>query len=358
MKRIGFVGVGDISRIYLKNLTEMFENVEIAAVCDIVKEKALEAQKKWSIPVVYNTMQELFADESIDIVLNITRPYEHYEVTKAALLAGKHVYTEKPLAASFEQAKELVGIAAERGLYLGGAPDTCLGSGIQTCRELIDSGMIGDVVGAAAFIICRGHETWHPDPEFYYKCGGGPMLDMGPYYITALVNLIGAVNSVSGVAKATFPHRLITSQPLNGTVIDVDVPTYITGILQFENGAVGTVFTTFDVYYKESSRLEIYGTKGTLFVPDPNGFGGPVKVLLSTDGEIRELPLMFKYRDNSRGIGICDMVNAMENKKEMRLSWKQTLHVLEIMESFEKSSVEKKQIELETHYKRPEPMSR
>ena len=198
---IGFVGCGAISGIYLQNITNLFKEIEIVGVCDLIRERAENAVKNYNIPKLYNDMYELFADPDVDIVLNITRPYEHYEVTKAALNAGKHVYSEKPLAASLAEGKELVALAKEKGLMLGGAPDTYLGAGIQTCRKLIDEGKIGEPIGCAGFMICHGHETWHPDPEFYYKYGGGPMMDMGPYYLTAMINLVGSVESVSAMTK-------------------------------------------------------------------------------------------------------------------------------------------------------------
>lgn len=173
--KIGMVGVGDISGIYLKNITGLFKEIELVAVCDLVREKAERAKEQYGIPKIYDTMYELFADPEIDIVLNLTRPYEHFGVSSEALKAGKHVYSEKPLAATLEEGRELVRLAQEKNLLLGGAPDTFLGAGIQTCRKLIDSGFIGEPIGAAAFMICRGHESWHPDPAFYYQHGGGPM---------------------------------------------------------------------------------------------------------------------------------------------------------------------------------------
>ncbi len=238
MKKIGvgFVGTGDISGIYLKNLTTVFREIEIVGVCDLVREKAERAAEKYGITKIYSDMYELFNDPKVDIVLNITRPYEHYEVTKAALEAGKNVYSEKPLAADFEKGVELVKLAKEKSLLLGGAPDTFMGAGIQTCRKVIDSGFIGTPTGGAAFMICRGHETWHPDPEFYYKYGGGPMLDMGPYYITSLLNLLGGVKSVVGMTQMPYKKRTISSSPKFGEIIDVDVPTTIAGIMQFESG--------------------------------------------------------------------------------------------------------------------------
>lgn len=354
--RIGFVGVGAISGIYLENITKMYGEIEIVGVCDLIRERAQKAKDDYNIPKIYDTMEELFADKDVDIVLNLTRPYEHFDVTKAALNAGKHVYSEKPLAATFEHGKELVALAKEKSLLLGGAPDTFLGAGIQTCRKLIDDGFIGTPVGAAAFMVCRGHESWHPDPEFYYKHGGGPMMDMGPYYITALINLLGEVKSVVGVTKASFGHRIITSEPKKGQKIDVDVPTYVTGIMEFSNGAVGTIFTTFDVHYDSQARLEVYGSKGTLVIPDPNGFGGPIKLLTPEQGEYKEMPLMFKYADNSRALGLADMAKALTDHREFRADYVQTYHVLEILTSFQKSSDERRFIDLTTKFQRKDPM--
>ncbi len=352
MTNIGIVGIGDISGIYLKNITNMFKEIQIVAVCDLKKERALKAQEDYNIPKVYDTMEELFDDAEVDIVLNLTRPYEHFDVTKAALLKGKHVYSEKPLGASLEEGIKLVELAEEKGLMIGGAPDTFLGAGVQTCRKLIEDGVIGDVVGCAAFMVCRGHEGWHHDPEFYYKYGGGPMLDMGPYYLTALVNMIGGVNSVSAVAKTSFEKRIITSEEHFGETIDVEVPTYITGIMNFDNNVVGTIFTTFDVVNNGQARFEIYGSEGTLIVPDPNTFGGPVKVLHRLDKELKEMPLMFDYKENSRALGLADMAKALETDRAPRASYKQTLHVLEVMESFVKSSNERKTIDIETKYQK------
>ncbi len=351
--KIGFVGVGDISGIYLKNITGMFKEIEVIGVCDLVREKAERAVKKYNIPKLYNDMYELFADDEVDIVLNITRPYEHFEVTKAALEAGKHVYSEKPLASTFEKGTILKNLVKEKGLYLGGAPDTFLGAGIQTCRKLIEEGFIGQPVGAAAHMICHGHETWHPDPEFYYKHGGGPMMDMGPYYITALVNLLGPVSSVAGMTKISFPTRTITSEPKHGTVIDVEVPTYVTGIMQFENGAIGTITTTFDVYPGEYEYIEIYGSEGTLLVPDPNGFGSSgIKVIRPGSKEGEPVELEFNYSENSRALGLADMAKAIQTGRKHRANSDLTYHVLEVMTSFERSSNEKKQIKLESTFER------
>ena len=357
MIRIGMVGVGNISGIYLQNITGLFRDIELTAVCDLVREKAERAQAEYDIPKLYDTMEELFADPEIDIGLNLTRPYEHFDVTSAALRAGKHVYSEKPLGATWEEGKALAALAEERGLMLGGAPDTFLGAGIQTCRRLIDDGFIGRPIGAAAAMVCHGHESWHPDPAFYYQFGGGPLLDMGPYYITALVNLLGGVRAVTGVAATSFPQRTITSRPLAGAVIDVEVPTHVNGILQFDGGAVGTILTSFDVYAPEQTRLEIYGTEGTLYLPDPNGFGGPVRLLRPEDGGTpKEIPLLYDYPGNSRGLGLADMAVALETGRPARAPHAQTLHVLEVMTAIQRSSDAGRTVELETRYTPRAPM--
>ncbi|MBQ4088858.1 MAG: Gfo/Idh/MocA family oxidoreductase [Clostridia bacterium] len=387
MVNIAMIGCGDISGIYLKNLTETFKEVTLIGVCDLIPERAqraydrvLEQQKKGFdcvTPKIYKDMYEAFNDPDVDVVLNITRPYQHYEVSKQALLHGKHVFSEKPLAADMEEGDELVSLAEEKGLYMGGAPDTFMGAGIQTCRKLIDDGVIGDPVGATCAMICHGHETWHPDPEFYYKRGGGPMMDMGPYYVTALINLLGPVDGLVARTKKSFDTRLITSKPHYGEIVDVDVDTYLAGTLQFKNGAIGTLFTTFDVHYGpfSSARFEVYGTKGTLIVPDPNTFGGPIYLFRPEDQKpigsgdpalmekikdpflgYKEVPLMFDYRENSRALGLSDMCKAIETGREARCNYRQQHHVLEILTGFEKSSREGKYIELKTKYERSNPM--
>ena len=355
MKKIGIVGVGCISGIYLKNITTLFENIEVIGVCDLIRERAENAVKEYNIPKLYEDMYELFADSEVDIVLNLTRPYQHYEVTKAALLAGKHVYSEKPLGASWEEGAELVKLAEEQGLMIGGAPDTFLGAGIQTCRKLIDEGAIGDIAGATAFLMSRGPEGWHPDPEFFYKYGGGPMMDMGPYYITALVNLLGGVKRLGGMVSIPQKQRVAGCKEHFGEVIDVEVPTSYYGILEFESGVVGSIITSFDVYMAHLPTIEIYGTNGTIRVPDPNGFGGHVWMYTPEGGE-REIPLEFDYTENSRALGLSEMAAALENDRLPRASYKQTLHVLEILTGFERAYKSGGFLELASKYEREAPM--
>lgn len=353
---IAMIGVGSISGIYLKNLTEVFRGVRLIGVCDLIPERAEAAKEKYNVPKLYATMHDAFADPEVDIVLNLTRPHEHFDVSYAALKAGKHVYSEKPLGASLEEGRKLFQLAAQKGLALGGAPDTFLGAGIQTCRKLIDDGYIGTPIGSAAFMVCHGHETWHPDPAFYYQYGGGPMMDMGPYYLTALINLLGGIDSVMSASRRTFPTRTITSAPKFGETVDVDVSTYVAGTIRYASGAIGTIFTTFDVYYPEQARFEVYGTEGTLIVPDPNTFGGPIKLLRPEDDAMRELPLLFGYSENSRALGLADMARAIETGRRARADSTQTLHVLEVMEGFETSSRIGQWVKIESAYERAQPM--
>ena len=355
---IAFVGVGNISGIYLENLTNIFRQISILGVCDLVRERAEAAREKYNIPKIYETMHDAFADPEVDIVLNLTRPHEHFAVTKAALEAGKHVYSEKPLAASLEEGKTLRALAEAKGCMLGGAPDTFLGAGIQTCRKLIDDGFIGTPVGSAAFMICRGHEGWHPDPAFYYQYGGGPMFDMGPYYLTAMISLLGGIRRVMSLSRKTFPERMIASMPQAGTAVPVEVSTHVAGTLEYESGAVGTLFTTFDVHYPTQARFEVYGSEGTLIVPDPNTFGGPVLLYRPEEGVAREVPLCFDYKENSRGLGLADMARAIRVGRPARADVAQTFHVLEAMDGFETSSRTGQWVTLESRFKRRPPMQK
>lgn len=362
MKKTGIamIGVGDISGIYLKNISELFHDLELIGICDLVSEKAIAAKERYPDVKIYADMYEAFSDPAVEIVLNLTRPYEHFKVSKAALEAGKHVYTEKPLAARFEEGLHLARLAKEKSRMIGGAPDTFLGAGIQTCRKLIDDGYIGETVGAAAFMICRGHESWHPDPAFYYQYGGGPMMDMGPYYVTALVNLLGRVNGVTARVKTSFSERTITSEARFGNVVTVETPTYLSGILDFDSGAMASLFTTFDVHYPSQARFEVYGSEGTLYIPDPNTFGGPAKIFRQEEGRILEMPLVFGYQENSRALGLADMAFALQSNEPdaARTSADSLLHVLEILSSFEKSSQAESRVDIKTTYERSAAMER
>ncbi|MEZ0536543.1 Gfo/Idh/MocA family protein [Caldicellulosiruptoraceae bacterium PP1] len=353
--KVGIIGCGNISGIYLKNCTKLFNILEVKAVSDIIKERAIEKAKEYNIPNVY-TVEELLNDDEIKIVINLTIPNAHYEVCKKALEAGKHVYVEKPLSITREQGQELLNLSKEKGLRIGCAPDTFLGGGIQTCRKIIDDGWIGDIVAATAFMVCHGHESWHPDPEFYYKIGGGPMFDMGPYYLTALINLIGPIRRVTGSARISFAERLITSQKKYGTKIEVEVPTHIAGVMDFENGAIGTIITSFDVWSSTLPCIEIYGSEGTLRVPDPNTFGGPIYLRLKNSSEWKEIPLVYGYSENSRGFGVTDMAYAILEGREHRANGDLAYHVLDVMHGFIDSSNTSRHYLVESFCNKPEAL--
>ncbi len=351
--KVGVVGCGNISGIYFKN-GKWLDSIDIVACADLVPDRARAKAAEYDIPRAC-TVQELLADPETDIVINLTIPIAHAEVALAAIEAGKCVYNEKPLAITRADGQRMLALAKAKGVLVGGAPDTFLGGGLQTCRKLIADGAIGEPIGVSAFMLCHGHESWHPDPEFYYKVGGGPMFDMGPYYITALVSLIGPIRRITGSARVTFPERTITSQPKNGTKIKVDVPTHVAGIMDFANGAIGTLVTSFDVWSHRMPNIEIYGSEGSLGVPDPNGFGGPVLLRRPGEKEWTEMPLSHGYAENSRGLGVADMAYALRTGRPARASGELAYHVLDVMHAFHDASLSGSHIELTSGY-RPAPL--
>ncbi len=352
--KVGVIGCGNICDIYFQN-AQKFEILDVVACADLVRERAVEKAEKYDIPEACS-VDELLNNPEIEIVLNLTTPGAHAEVCIAALEAGKNVHVEKPLAVTREDGQKILELAQSKGLLVGGAPDTFLGGGLQTCRKLIEDGWIGKPIGATAFMMCHGHESWHPDPEFYYKIGGGPMLDMGPYYLTALVSLMGPVDRVTGATAKTFPERTITSEPKYGKKIEVEVPTHVTGLLDFENGAVASIITSFDVWSARLPRIEIYGTDGSLGDPDPNGFGGPVHVYKPDVGEWKEVPLTHGFTENNRGIGVADMAYALKSGREHRANGKLTYHVLDIMHAIHDASDTGKHVQLQSTCKQPQPL--
>lgn len=349
--KVGIVGCGTISGIYLKN-SKTLNNVEVIACSDRIPERAASKAKEYEIPKSCTTAQ-IMTDPEIELVLNLTTPESHYSIAKQAIAAGKSVYNEKPLAIELKDGQDLVETARKQGVLLGGAPDTFLGGGIQTCRQLIDEGLIGDPVAAVAFMTCRGHERWHPAPKFYYQRGGGPMFDMGPYYLTALITLLGAIHQVAASTRITFPERTITSKPQYGTKIPVKVPTHVAGLIDFTNNAIGTIITSFDVWATQLPKIEIYGTKGSLSVPDPNTFGGPVQLYQPEHQTWRDIPLSHGYTDNSRGLGVADMANALRSGRPHRACDDLAYHVLEVMHAFHVAADRERTVTLSSHVSRP-----
>jgi predicted dehydrogenase len=318
-------------------------------------ERAEEQARAYGVPKAY-TPEELLADPEVEIVLNLTVPAVHAEVSLAALEAGKHVYTEKPLAVSREDGRKMLEEAAERGLLIGCAPDTFLGGGLQTCRKVMDEGIIGEPVAATAVMMTHGPEDWHPNPDLFYQPGAGPMFDMGPYYLTALATLLGPVRRVTGSARVTFAERQVTSQPLAGTTITVNTPTHVAGVMDFEGGAVGTLVTSFDVWSAEHFRIDVYGTEGTLSVPDPNTFGGPVRVWRSGGDAWTDVPLTHPYTENSRGLGLADMAQALRSGRRHRATGELGGHVLDVIHAFLDSSEGGRHVEVTSTFDRSEPL--
>jgi len=349
--KVGVVGAGKISEAYL-SIAPRFPVLDVVAVADVLVDRAQARAAEYGVPRACSP-EELFADPSVELVLNITIPQAHAPVATAALEAGKHVYGEKPFAVELEEGRALLSLAARSNRRVGSAPDTFLGGGIQTCRELIDRGDIGEPVAATAFFANHGHEHWHPDPAFYYQHGGGPMFDMGPYYLTALVSLIGPIRRVTGSTRASFAERLIESEPKRGQPIAVETPTHIAGVVDFVNGAIGTIVTSFDVYAHTLPRIEIYGSVGTLSVPDPNTFGGPVRVRRGRDAEWTDVPVTRPYVENSRSLGLADMALAIREGRPHRASGELGFHVLEAMHGFLRASETGHAVHLESTVERP-----
>ena len=347
---IGIIGLGNISAAYLK-ASKDFPVLDIRAVADMNPAAAKARADEFGLKAV--DLDAIFTDPSIDIILNLTIPKAHVEVGLRAIEAGKHVYSEKPLGIVFAEGKKLVEAAKAKNLRVGSAPDTFLGGSHQTSRRLVDEGALGQLVGGTAYFMCPGHERWHPNPAFYYEAGGGPMLDMGPYYITDLVNLLGPVAKVSGFGTKLRDTRTITSKDRNGEIIPVHVPTHVSGTLVFHNGAVVQVTMSFDVAGHKHVPLEIYGTEASLIVPDPNHFGGQIQ-LLEKGGEWTDIATDMPYAEgNYRSIGLADMAHAILEGRPHRCNGDLALHVLEVMEAFETSSTSGRVIDITTPAERP-----
>jgi predicted dehydrogenase len=352
--RVGVVGCGNISRIYLQNARERFSALEVAACADLEPAKARARGEEFGVPAC--TPDELLADPAIEIVLNLTTPGAHAEVALAAVEAGKSVYNEKPLAVTREEGRRILKAAERRGVLVGCAPDTFMGAGLQTCRKLVDDGAIGRPTAFSANMLCHGHESWHPDPAFYYRAGGGPMLDMGPYYLTALVSVLGAVRRVAGLTGAAFDERTITSEPKRGQTVPVEVPTHLIGLLGFASGVRGSITTSFDVWAAHGAVIEVYGTEGSLALPDPNGFGGTPRLWTVATGEWRDVPHSHAHAENCRGIGAADMADALRSGRPHRASGELAFHVLDVMRAVHESSDEGRYVELGSACERPAPM--
>jgi predicted dehydrogenase len=348
--RIGIIGTGNISEAYLKGAAS-FPGLRIIACADVNMEAARAKAAAWGIEAL--EVDGLLADNRIDIVLNLTTPQHHVAVGMRALAAGKHVYAEKPLGVSLAEGLKLVEAARAAGRRVGSAPDTFLGGVHQTARAALDAEAIGEVVAGSCFMMVPGHELWHPNPDFYYQPGGGPMLDMGPYYLTCLVNLLGPVRSVMGSAKAAYDRRTIGSGPRAGESFAVTVPTHISGLLEFENGASVSLTTSFDVWKHGHNHIELYGRKGAMVVADPNQFQGEILVAEGR-GDWRPVAQAHRYGDgNYRILGLAEMAGAIAAGRPQRAGMELALHVLEVMEAITTSASMGQQVAMQHGCERP-----
>jgi predicted dehydrogenase len=347
--KVGIIGCGKISDQYFKGCAS-FDHMEVVSCADLDNARAAAKAAEHYLPRSA-TVEELLADPEIEIVVNLTVPKAHTAVNLDILNAGKNVFCEKPFSVSREEGAPVLALAKEKGLLVGSAPDTFLGAAHRTCRKILDDGLIGQPVAATAFMASHGPENWHPNPDFFYQPGAGPMFDMGPYYLTALVNLLGPMWRVSGSTKITYPERVIGSEPLRGTRIKVNTTTHLTGTIDFLGGAIATVLMSFDVWKSRLPWIEIYGTEGTLRVPDPNYPDGEVFVS-ERDGDWESVPMAYSTIAG-RGAGVADMASTLQTGRAFRASGEIALHVVDAMEAFDESSDIGQRIELTTTCERP-----
>jgi predicted dehydrogenase len=359
---IGFIGTGNISSAYLRAITSHeamagFPVLDIKGLADMRPEASQARAAEFGLASM--SIDEMLASPDIQLIVNLTIPRAHVEVGLKCLAAGKHVYSEKPLGITYAEGRKLLDAANKTGLRIGSAPDTFLGGSHQQARAVVDSGALGQLVGGTAFMQAPGHEAWHPDPAFYYDIGGGPVLDMGPYYITDLVNLLGPVARVSAMASRLRLQRPVLSEPKKGQIMDVKVDTHVTGSLGFANGAIVQVGMSFDVAGHKHVPLELYGTDASLIVPDPNFFGGDVELKKrGRDEEWSKVEVTQPYADgNYRSLGVADMATGILENRPHRANGDLALHVLEVMEAFETASRDGRTVDIKTPVTRPEPLA-
>ena len=348
---IGLIGCGTISGAYLR-AAETFDAIKFVGCADIDPAAAKKTEAAFGVPAM--PLDALLGHDAVEVVLNLTIPAAHGEVNLAAIDAGKHAYCEKPFGLDVAEGRKVIAAAKRARLRVGCAPDTFLGGGHQTVRRLIDDGAVGKPVAGTAFMMSAGPESWHPNPGFYYQPGGGPLFDMGPYYLTALVHLLGPVRRVAAITARGRDHRVIGSKTRAGEVIPVNVDTHTAGTLEFHNGCVVTVVMSFDVRLHSNRFIEIHGIDASLSAPDPNGFGGKVRV--SRGREWQQRPLTHGYTDNMRSIGLADMCVAIRTGRAHRCNGELAQHVLEIMAAFGESSIQERHITLTSRPERPAPL--
>jgi predicted dehydrogenase len=352
--RIGIVGCGRIVAQYLTTF-DALDDLDLVAVADLDLDRAAAvAQGRDGVRAC--SWEDLLASDDVDLVVNLTVPAAHAEVALAAAAAGKAVYGEKPLAATVDEASAVLAAADAAGVQLGCAPDTVLGTGVQTARRAVDDGLIGRPVAATATMVVPGHEAWHPDPDFYYRPGGGPLLDMGPYYVTTLVTLLGPVRSVVGAASRMRSSRVIGSGPRAGEVLEVSTDTHVTGVLTHESGVLSTLVMSFEAVASQAAPIEVHGESGSLVVPDPNHFSGDVLLSRSRRAAWEQLPVSAGYLDAGRGCGVADMARTPTGK-ELRASGTLAFHVLDVMTSLLQAADQGRAVSVGSTAPRPEPVA-
>lgn len=347
--RVGLIGCGRISDIYLTTLAK-FSEVEVVACASLDLEESRAKAAQHGIARACS-VDEVISDPQIDCILNLTIPAAHADVTRRALLAGKHVYSEKPFVTDMDEGHELLALAEAQGLKLGNAPDTFLGGRWQTVRRLIDEGAIGRPTGVFAHVGTHGTERHHPNPDFYYQVGGGPLLDLGPYYLTAMVFCLGPIARVAGMANRAFDRRQIENGSRNGEWMDVQVDTHSVSLIEFETGAIGSMTMSFDIWDSETPRFEIYGETGVISIPDPdpvhgaNDFHGPVWLRTHETSRWSHQPRPIGreewqvvenhhgFNENSRGLGLLDLALAVRDDRPVRASGALSFHVFEVMDA-------------------------
>ncbi len=361
---VGIIGCGNISAAYL-SLAPLFKGIEIRSCADLDQSVAKARAEEFGIRA--DTVDGLLAAPDIDIVVNLTIPAAHYEVSGKAVAAGKHVYSEKPFVLSLKEGASLLKAAAKKGVRVGSAPDTFLGGAHQFARHMIDSGAVGKITSGTCFVMSHGMEHWHPNPDFFFKAGGGPVLDIGPYYITNLIQLVGPVKRVAALATTPAPERTITSKPRNGDKIRVETPTTIQSLLEFESGATVMFGASWDVWQHGHENMELYGEEGTLHVPDPNFFGGkvlvtkhekPAKKLPKWDHPfaVPNYPRKDPVHANYRAAGLADMALAILEDRPHRCSAELALHAVDVMTSILRAGETGRYVDVSTTCQRPEPL--
>ena len=358
---VGIIGCGNISTSYLK-LAPLFKSLDVKAVADINMDTARARAAEFGVRA--ETVADLLTADDIDVIVNLTIPGVHFAVTKQILEAGKHAYSEKPLVLSLEEGKELRDLAAAKGLRIGSAPDTFLGGSHQLARAQIDAGKVGKIIGGTCHVMGHGMEAWHPNPDFFFQPGGGPVLDMGPYYITNLIQLMGPVKSVTALTTATFATRTIGNGDRIGETLPVETPTNIQALLEFENGATVTLGASWDVWAHRHGHMELYGENGSIFLPDPNFFGGDVEI----SGENKEITTVAPWdhpfsianqeeKANYRCAGLADMATAIAEGRPHRCNIDVALHAVDVMTSILKAGSERRFVDMTTTCERPAALS-